>query len=125
MRTSQVTGLSSFERAVVQHPAGHKPLLAQTSRREVHGETVVAFTHFRTLGIRNGIDFGATLPRPTRSRTYASPTALPRPSPGSLPARAGSPLAGRVSHPLDSESKFHGVIAVPPIPIDQQSLVAL
>jgi hypothetical protein len=34
-------------------------------------------------------------------------------------------LAGRVSHPLDSESKFHGVIAIAPIPIDQQSLVAL
>ncbi len=28
-------------------------------------------------------------------------------------------------HPLDDESKFHGVIASPPIPIDQQSLVAL
>jgi hypothetical protein len=28
-------------------------------------------------------------------------------------------------HPLDDESKFHGVIAIPPIPIDQQSLVAL
>jgi hypothetical protein len=28
-------------------------------------------------------------------------------------------------HPLDDESKFHGVIASPPIPIDQQGLVAL
>jgi hypothetical protein len=42
------------------------------------------------------IVFEATYPRPTRSRTYASPISLPRPSPGSLPARAGSPLAGRV-----------------------------
>jgi hypothetical protein len=42
---------------------------------------------------------------------YASPVSLPKPSQGSLPARAGSPLAGRVSHPLDDESKFHGVIA--------------
>jgi hypothetical protein len=58
-------------------------------------------------------------------RAYASPASLPRPSPGSLPARAGSPLAGRVSHPLDDKSKFQGDIAVPPIPIDQQSLVAL
>jgi len=45
-------------------------------------------------------------PRPTRSRTYASPGALPRPSQGSLPTRAGSPLAGRVSHPLDDERSF-------------------
>ena len=42
----------------------------------------------------------------------------------SLPARAGSPLAGRDLHPLDDRSIFHGVIAIPPIPIDQQSLVA-
>jgi hypothetical protein len=43
------------------------------------------------------IVFEATYPRPTHSRAYASPTALPQPSQGSLPARAGSPLAGRVS----------------------------
>ena len=34
-------------------------------------------------------------PRPTCSRTYASPSRLPFPAQGSLPARAGSPLAGR------------------------------
>ncbi len=123
-RTSRVTGLSSFGRAVVQHPAGHEPLLAPTSRGEVHGVTVVAFTQFRTLGIRNGIVFEATLPRPTRSCAYASPTALPRPSPGSLPARAGSPLAGRDSHPLDSTRSFMKS-SQPPFPFDQHSLVAL
>jgi hypothetical protein len=40
-------------------------------------------------------------PRPAHSRAYASPSASPRPSQGSLPIRAGSPLIGRVSHPLD------------------------
>ncbi len=55
--------------------------------------------------------FVATYPRPTRSRAYASPAPLPKPSPGSLPARAGSPLAGRNSHPLDDKRKFHGGIA--------------
>ena len=40
------------------------------------------------------------------SAGYASPIPLPRPSQGSLPARAGSPLAGRVSHPLDSKRNF-------------------
>ncbi len=92
---------------------------------KIYGEAVIAFTENRTLGIRNVIVFEAVTPRLTRSRAYASPASLPRPSPGSLPARAGSPLAGRVLHPLDDESKFHGVIASPPIPLDQQSLVAL
>ena len=96
---------------MVQHPAGHDPLLAPTSLGKIHGEVAIAFTENRTLGIRNNIVFEATTPRPTRSRAYASPAPLPRPSQGSLPARAGSPLAGRVSHPLDDESKFHGVIA--------------
>jgi len=73
---------------------------------------------------RDDIVFEATYPRPTRSRTYASPISLPRPSQGSLPARAGSPLAGRVSHPLDSKRNFMES-SYPPIPIDQQSLVAL
>jgi hypothetical protein len=52
------------------------------------------------------IVFGTTYPRLACSRTYASPVSLPRPSPGSLPARAGSPLAGRVSHPLDRKRNF-------------------
>jgi len=34
-------------------------------------------------------------------------------------------LAGRDLHPLDDEPKFQGDIARPPIPIDQQGLVAL
>jgi len=46
----------------------------------------------------------------------ASPVPLPTPSQGSLPAQAGSPLAGRDSHPLDDESKFQGVIAFLPFP---------
>ena len=62
--------------------------------------------------------FVATYPRPTRSRAYASPNPLPSPAQGSLPARAGSPLAGRVSHPLDDKTRFHEVIAysTPPRP---------
>jgi hypothetical protein len=38
--------------------------------------------------------------------------------------RAGSPLAGRVLHPLDDEQSFMGT-AHPPIPFDPQGLVAL
>ena len=44
--------------------------------------------------------------RPTRLRAYASTTPLPRPPPGSLPVWVGSPLTGRVSHPLDDKQSF-------------------
>ncbi len=83
-------------RAVVQHPAGYDPALPLLLFEKIYGKAAIAFTKNRTLGIRNGIAFEATYPRPTRSRAYASPIPLPRPSPGSLPARAGSPLAGQV-----------------------------
>ena len=43
---------------------------------------------------------------------------------GLLPAWAGSPLAGRVSRPLDGKQSFMKA-SPPPIPFDQQSLVAL
>ena len=44
--------------------------------------------------------------RPTRLRASASTTPLPRPPPGSLPVWVGSPLTGRVSHPLDDKQSF-------------------
>jgi len=69
-------------------------------------EAVLAFGENRTLGIRKVIVFEATYSRPTRSRAYASPAPSPRPSPGSLPARTGSPLAGRDLHPLDDKRNF-------------------
>ena len=68
-------------------------------------------------------NFGATYPRPTRSRTYASPDPLPAPAQGSLPARAGSPLAGRDSHPLDDEQGFMKS-SHPSFLLDQPCLVA-
>jgi hypothetical protein len=93
-------------RAVVQHPAGRGTSSPLLLLEKIHGEAVIAFTRFRALGNRNEIVFEATYPRPTCSRAYASPASLPRPSQGSLPARAGSPLAGRVSHPLDDKRNF-------------------
>ena len=110
---------------MVQHPAGYAARSPLLLVEEIHADGVIAFTENKTLGIRNVIVFEAVPPWLTRSRAYASPIALPKSSQGSLPAWTGSPLAGRDSHPLDDESKFHGVIAIPPIPIDQQSLVAL
>ena len=87
------------------------------------GEAAVAFRKHNALGTRKEIVFEATPPRPTRSRAYASPAALPRPSQGSLPARAGSPLAGRASHPLDDKRSFMES-SHPPFPFDQPCLAA-
>ena len=91
---------------MVQHPAGYGLSLPLPLFEEICGEVTIAFGENRTLGIRKEIAFEATYPRPTRSRAYASPLPLPGPSQGSLPARAGSPLTGRVSHPLDDERNF-------------------
>jgi hypothetical protein len=68
--------------------------------------------------------FGAATPWPTRSHAYASPRPFLTPSQGVLPARAGSPFAGRVSHPLDDTQSFMESLP-PPIPFDPQGLVAL
>jgi hypothetical protein len=114
-----------FVRAVMQHPAGYDLSLPLLLFEKIYGEIAIAFRENRTLGIRKVIVFEAMYSRPTRSRTYASPISLPTPSQGSLPARAGSPLAGRVSHPLDDIRNFMESFAIPPIPINRQSLVAL
>jgi hypothetical protein len=67
---------------------------------------------------------GPHAPWPARSHPSASPRPFLAPSPGVLPARAGSPLAGRVSHPLDDAQSFMKA-SDPPIPFDQPCLVAL
>jgi hypothetical protein len=68
--------------------------------------------------------FGAAVPWPTHSHAYASLTLFPRSAQGWLPARAGSPLAGRDVHPLDDARRFM-VASHPPMPFDPQGLVAL
>src|SRR5262249_7399453 len=49
---------------------------------------------------------GPHAPWPTRSPASASPTTLLGSSQGWLPARGGSPWAGRGSHPLEDERRF-------------------
>jgi len=108
-----------FGRAVVEHPAGYapsSPYLSETA--------LLPSGHSAPWASGKNIGFGAASPRPTRSYAYASPAFLPRPSQGLLPTRAGSPFAGRVSHPLDDQQSFMES-SHPPIPFDQQSLVAL
>jgi hypothetical protein len=108
-----------FMRAIVEHPAGYASLLAQLTQRSLWPSRHPARS---ASGKTRG--FGAACPWPTRSHTYASPALLPRLSQGLLPARAGSPFAGRASHPLDDEQSFMKA-SPPPIPFDQPCLVAL
>ena len=114
-----------FVRAVVQHPAGYEPSSPLLLFEKIHGEAAIAFAQDRTLGIRDGYSFRGHDPtaHTLACLRFAGTVtgAVARLATGS----GGLTLAGRVSHPLDDESKFHGVIASPPIPIDQQSLVAL
>lgn len=114
---SQVTGLSSSRVLWSYTPPG------ATATRPVFVALAIAFEKNGTLGTRDVIDFVAAVPQPTRSRAYASPTPSPRSSQGSLPARAGSPLAGQVSHLLDNVRNFTK-LSHPLLLSDQRRLVA-
>jgi len=108
-----------FVRAMVEHPAGDVPLLAQFSQG-----SLLPSGNSAPSASGKSIGFGAAFPWPTRSRAYASPALFRRLSQGSLPTWAGSPLVGRDLHPLDDTQSFMKA-SPPPIPFDQQSLVAL
>ena len=62
-------------------------------------------------------------PRPTRSRAYASPKSVTVSGARLATGRAGSPFAGRVSHPLDDKQGFMES-SHPPFLLDQPCLVA-
>ena len=119
-RASQVTGPSSSCVPWSNTPPDTIPSSPESSRRGwllPSGKTGLSAS-----GKARG--FGAAFPWPTRSRAYASPALFRRLSQGSLPTWAGSPLVGRDLHPLDDTQSFMKA-SPPPIPFDQQSLVAL
>ena len=89
-RVSQVPGPSSSRVPWSSTPAGCVPPLAHLAVRSPSPSN-----NPRPSASGSFANCGAASPRPTRSRTYASPDPLPAPAQGSLPARAGSPLAGR------------------------------
>ncbi len=97
-----------FVRAMVEHPAGYGPLLAQITQRSLWPSSNPARS---ASGKDRG--FGAAFPWPTRSHAYASPSPFLKPSQGWLAARAGSPLAGRVSHSLDDKQSFMETLQPP------------
>ena len=96
-----------FQRAVVVDPAGCGALLAHDA------EPAVAFRLHEALGTQEDVVSRLRGLRPTRSRTYASATALPRSPQGSLPAWVGWPLTGRGSHPLDDTQGFMTYSSIP------------
>ena len=103
-------------RAVVVHPAGCGLPLPCCRR------TAVAFEKIDPLGTRDEIVFVAAFLRPTRSRAYASPDALPRPAQGSLPAGRAHPSPGgdRTRWTMNRISQDHRIS----LPSDQPRLVA-
>ena len=123
-RTSQVTGSSSSYVPwcnTSPDSTPPNPLLYE----KLLGEAHIAFTKIRTLGIRNDHSFRSHVPTAHTlaclrfADTVTGIVArLATGSGGLTPGRAGFAPAGR-------QTKFHGVIANPPIPIDQQGLVAL
>jgi hypothetical protein len=106
-----------FVRAVVEDPAGCD------TPSPFDGEVAIAFRYFETLSIRDGIAFVAAWPTAHTLaclRFAEHVTALvARLTTG----QAGSPLAGRVSHPLDDSRSFMESSHTP-ILLDQYFLVA-
>src|SRR5712692_9783293 len=97
-----------FVRAMVEHPAGYGPLLAQITQRSLWPSSNPALS-----ASGKAIGFGAAFPWPARSHAYASPSPFLKPSQGLLPAWVGSPLAGRVSHSLDDTQSFMETLQPP------------
>ena len=64
-------------------------------------------------------------PRPTRSRAYASPSPLPSPAQGSLPAGRAHPWPGGFRTRWMTKRGFMGSSHPPKSPLDQPCLVAL
>src|SRR6266446_10833539 len=68
-------GAILFVRALVEHPAGYGPLLAQITQRSLWPSSNPALS-----ASRKDIGFGAAFPWPARSHAYASPIPFLKPS---------------------------------------------
>jgi hypothetical protein len=102
-----------------------QPRLALLLKEKIYGTIDIAFTENRTLGNRNDYSFRSHVPTAhtlacLRFADLVTETVarLTTGSGGLTPGRTGFAPAGQ-------QTKFQGDIAYPPIPIDQQCLVAL
>jgi hypothetical protein len=84
---------------------GRTPRRIRPSPRPLRAEGVVAFMQHPGHPGRVEVS-GPHAPLPTRAHAYASPRPFLALAQGWLPARAGSPLAGRDAHPLDDRRSF-------------------
>ena len=100
-----------------------RPRRVRRAPRPATGAPAVAFRSSETLSTRNAFNFGA-LPLTAHSLACLRFAQSVTVSGARLATgRAGSPLAGRVSHPLDDEQGFM-VSSHTPILLDQPCLVA-
>ena len=114
-----------FVRAMVEHPAGYDFSLPLPLFERIRGEAVVAFRENRTLGIRNVVVFEAASPTVhtlacLRFAGLVTETVARRTtgSGGLTPGRAGFA-------PAERRIEISWSHRTPPIPVDQQGLVAL
>jgi hypothetical protein len=110
---------------VVQHPAGLDPASPLLLFEKIYGGVAIAFAKNRTLGIRNEYSFRGHVPTAhtlacLRFAGLVAETVarLATGSGGLTPGRAGFAPAGQ-------QIEISWSHRSPPIPIDQQSLVAL
>ena len=100
-----------------------RPRRVRCAPRPANGALAVAFRPSETLSTRNAFDFGALLPTAHALACLRFAQAVTVSGARLATGRAGSPLAGRVSHPLDDEQGFM-VSSHTPILLDQPCLVA-
>jgi len=105
-----------FLRAEVEHPAR----CDLPSAASLAGKSPSTSGNWAPWAFGMVVVFVSAVPRPARSRVYASPATSPCPSQDSRPAGAVLPLAGRGSQPLGEMPKFlnsshHSLISDQPI----------
>ena len=102
---------------------GLRPRRVRTAPRPSLGAVAVAFRRSHTLGTRKHISFRGYLPTAHSLACLRFAESVTVSGARLATGRAGSPLAGRVSHPLDDKQGFMKSSHTP-FPLDQPCLVA-
>ena len=103
---------------------GQRPRRVRTAPRPSRGAVAVAFRRPNTLGTRKHIPFVAAWPTAHSLACLRFAESVTVSGARLATGRAGSPFAGRVSHPLDDKQGFMKSSHTP-FPLDQPCLVAL
>ena len=100
-----------------------RPRRVRTAPRPSRGAVAIAFRRSHTLGTREHIPFVAAWPTAHSLACLRFAESVTVSGARLATGRAGSPFAGRVSHPLDDKQGFMGSSHTP-FPLDQPCLVA-